>query len=53
MGVECEDGNAHLVAPTSDTVLLTVRDVSVPAGRLGLVADRAAQAARRWLERLA
>jgi predicted regulator of Ras-like GTPase activity (Roadblock/LC7/MglB family) len=53
VGVECEDGNAHLVAPTPDTVLLTVRDVSVPAGRLGLVADRAAQAARRWLERLA
>lgn len=53
VGVECEDGNAHLVAPTAGTVLLTVRDVSVPAGRLGLIADRAAQAARRWLEGLA
>ncbi len=53
LGVECEDGNAHLVAPTAETVLLTVRDVSVPAGRLGLVAERAAQAARRWLERVA
>ena len=53
VGVECEDGNAHLVAPTAETVLLTVRDVSVPAGRLGLIADRAAQAARRWLEGLA
>ena len=49
VGVECDDGNAHLVAPTADTVLLTVRDVSVPAGRVALVADRAAQAARRWL----
>lgn len=53
VAVECEDGNAHLVAPTAETVLLTVRDVSVPAGRLGLIADRAAQAARRWLEELA
>ena len=52
VAVECEDGNAHLLAPTADTVLLTVRDVSVPAGRLALVADRAAQAARRWLEGL-
>ena len=49
VAVECADGNAHLVAPTADTVLLTVRDVSVPAGRLAIVADRAAQAARRWL----
>jgi tetratricopeptide (TPR) repeat protein len=53
VAVECEDGNAHLVAPTADTILLTVRDVSVPAGRLAIVADRAAQAARRWLEGLA
>lgn len=52
VAVECEDGNAHLVAPTADTVLLTVRDVSVPAGRLAIVAERAAQAARRWLEGL-
>ena len=52
VGVECDDGNAHLVAPTADTVLLTVRDVSVPAGRVALVADRAAQAARRWLDGL-
>jgi hypothetical protein len=29
-----------------------VRDVSVPAGRLAIVADRAARAARRWLEGL-
>ena len=52
VAVECEDGNAHLVAPTAETVLLTVRDVSVPAGRLAIVAERAAQAARRWLEGL-
>lgn len=50
---ECARGNAHLVAPTAATILLTVRDASVPAGRLALLADRAAQVARRWLEGLA
>ncbi len=50
---ECTRGNAHLVAPTATTILLTVRDASVPAGRLALLADRAAQVARRWLEGLA
>ncbi|MEO8226873.1 MAG: tetratricopeptide repeat protein [Gemmatimonadota bacterium] len=50
---ECARGNAHLVAPTATTILLTVRDASVPAGRLALLADRAAQVARRWLEGLA
>lgn len=50
---ECTRGNAHLVAPTATTILLTVRDASVPAGRLALLADRAAQVARRWLEELA
>ncbi len=52
VSVECPDGNMHLVAPTPETVLLTVRDIGVPAGRLALLADRAAQAARRWLEGL-
>jgi tetratricopeptide (TPR) repeat protein len=52
LGLECEYGNAHLVAPSAESILLTVRDVSVPAGRLALVADRAAQVARRWLEGL-
>ena len=53
LAVECGDGNLHLSAPSADTVLLTVRDASVPAGRLAILADRAGQAARRWLERLA
>jgi predicted regulator of Ras-like GTPase activity (Roadblock/LC7/MglB family) len=52
VGLECAFGNAHLVAPSAESILLTVRDVSVPAGRLALVADRAAQVARRWLEGL-
>ena len=53
LAVECGDGNLHLSAPSAETVLLTVRDASVPAGRLAILADRAGQAARRWLERLA
>lgn len=53
VAVECPDGNLHLTPPTDSTVLLTVRDAGVPAGRLALLAERAAHAARRWLERLA
>ena len=49
VSAECGDGNLHLCAPTPDAVLLTVRDTSIPAGRLALLADRAAAAARRWL----
>jgi tetratricopeptide (TPR) repeat protein len=44
--------NLELRAPTSDSVLLLVRSREVPPGRLGLLADRAAGAARRWLEEL-
>lgn len=53
VSVESADGNLHLTAPTEATVLLTVRDAGVPAGRLAILADRAGEAARRWLERLA
>ncbi len=53
LSVESTDGTLHLTAPTDGTVLLTVRDASVPAGRLAILAERAGEAARRWLERLA
>jgi predicted regulator of Ras-like GTPase activity (Roadblock/LC7/MglB family) len=53
LSVESTDGTLHLTAPTDSTVLLTVRDASVPAGRLAILAERAGEAARRWLERLA
>ncbi|HET8634106.1 MAG TPA: hypothetical protein VFL88_08150 [Gemmatimonadales bacterium] len=49
---ECGSGNLHLSAPSDDTVLLTTRDASVPAGRLAVIAERAGAAARRWLERV-
>jgi hypothetical protein len=42
-----------VLAPTPATVLLLLRDARVPVGRLGLIAEQAARAARGWLERLA
>jgi len=55
MGLSAEgpQGNVHLTAPTSDALLLVVRDRSVPMGRLAVIAQRAALIARRWLERQA
>jgi tetratricopeptide (TPR) repeat protein len=49
IAVESPDGNLFLVAPTPDTVLLTMRDPSLPMARLGLIAERAARDARAWL----
>jgi tetratricopeptide (TPR) repeat protein len=51
IAVEAPDGNLFLLAPTPDTVLLTVRDSSLPMARLGLIAERAARDAREWLGR--
>lgn len=50
IAVESPEGNLYLVAPTPDTMLLTVRDASLPLARLGLIAERAARDARAWLE---
>lgn len=52
--ISLEGGPAHfeLRAPTPDTALLLTRPRSIPAGRLAMLADRAAAAARRWLEEL-
>jgi tetratricopeptide (TPR) repeat protein len=50
IAVESPEGNLYLVAPTPETMLLTVRDPSLPMARLGLIADRAARDARAWLE---
>ncbi|HEU4682381.1 MAG TPA: tetratricopeptide repeat protein [Gemmatimonadales bacterium] len=51
IAVESPEGNLFLVAPTSETLLLTVRGPSLPMARLGLIAERAAKEARAWLER--
>lgn len=52
--ISLEGGPAHfeLRPPTIDSVLLITRPSEIPAGRLGMLADRAAAAARRWLEEL-
>jgi tetratricopeptide (TPR) repeat protein len=50
IAVESPEGNLYLVAPTPSTMLLTVRDTSLPMARLGLIAERAAREAREWLE---
>jgi predicted regulator of Ras-like GTPase activity (Roadblock/LC7/MglB family) len=51
IAVESPEGNLFLVAPTPDTLLLTVREASLPMARLGLIAERAAREAREWLGR--
>ncbi len=48
--VEAERQNLYLGEPVEDTLLLLARDRSVPAGRLAVIAQRAAAAATRWLE---
>jgi tetratricopeptide (TPR) repeat protein len=51
--ITAESPDAHLVLtqPTADTILFASRPPSLPVGRVTLLADRAARAARRWLER--
>lgn len=53
VAAETGDANLFLCAPTPDSLLLLVRDSSVPIGRLAHQAERASESARRWLERLA
>jgi Flp pilus assembly protein TadD/predicted regulator of Ras-like GTPase activity (Roadblock/LC7/MglB family) len=47
---EAEGGTLHVSRPAEDALLLLARDRSVPAGRMGILAVRAADIARRWLE---
>ena len=51
VAAEGNGGHVHLTAPTGDALLLVVRDRAVPMGRLAIIAQRAAMAARRWLEK--
>jgi len=50
IAIESPDGHLVLAQPTPDTVLLAARDPSLPIGRVGFLAERAARAARAWLE---
>ncbi|TFG54342.1 MAG: hypothetical protein E4H37_00445 [Gemmatimonadales bacterium] len=52
LAAESPDGHLFVVAPTPETLLVLVREQSVPLGRLGVVADHAAGVARAWLEGL-
>ena len=47
---EGEQGHLHLSAPSASALLLLARDKSIPSGRLAILAARAAEVARRWLE---
>jgi predicted regulator of Ras-like GTPase activity (Roadblock/LC7/MglB family) len=51
LSAEGQGGHVYLVQPTPESLLLLMRDRSLPLGRLGLLAQRAAQVARQWLER--
>lgn len=51
LSAEAESGHLHVARPTDQTLLLVLRDKSVPLGRIAFIAERAANAARRWLDR--
>jgi tetratricopeptide (TPR) repeat protein len=53
LAAEGQLGHVHLAQPGPDALLLVVRDRAVPMGRLAIIAQRAAVAARRWLEQQA
>ena len=50
MLTEGPGGNMHVSRPAEDALLVVVRDRSVPAGRLAMLAQKAAAVARHWLE---
>jgi tetratricopeptide (TPR) repeat protein len=50
--LESSDGHFVLVRPTGETVLLAAREQSLPMARVVLLAERAARAAKRWLEQV-
>jgi len=51
LAAEGGEGNVFLKQPSPEAMLLVVRERGVPMGRLAVIANRAAQAASRWLER--
>ena len=51
LSAEGQQGNVHLAHPTSDALLLVVRERGIPLGRLTILAQRATLMARRWLEK--
>jgi predicted regulator of Ras-like GTPase activity (Roadblock/LC7/MglB family) len=51
LSAEGQHGNVHLAHPTSEALLLIVRERGMPLGRLAILAQRATAMARRWLEK--
>jgi tetratricopeptide (TPR) repeat protein len=51
LSAEGRAGNVHLAQPSTEALLLVVRERGVPLGRLAILAQRATAMARRWLER--
>ncbi len=52
LAIESPGGSCYLVAPTPESLLFTARGADLPMGRVARLAERAAGAARRWLEGL-
>jgi predicted regulator of Ras-like GTPase activity (Roadblock/LC7/MglB family) len=50
--IESSDAHFVLVRPTGESILLAAREPSLPMARVALVAERAARAAKSWLERV-
>ncbi|MEP6571132.1 MAG: hypothetical protein ABJD11_00495 [Gemmatimonadota bacterium] len=50
VSVETGEWNFSLVQPTPDTCLIAARPADLPVGQVGFLAERAAKAARQWLE---
>jgi predicted regulator of Ras-like GTPase activity (Roadblock/LC7/MglB family) len=50
MAIDGPGGNLYLSRPNEHSLLVVARDRSVPVGRLTLLAARAAEVARKWLE---
>jgi predicted regulator of Ras-like GTPase activity (Roadblock/LC7/MglB family)/Tfp pilus assembly protein PilF len=53
LSVEGRAAHVHVCRPRGDALLAIMRDRAMPLGRLAVIAQRAAHAARRWLERQA
>jgi tetratricopeptide (TPR) repeat protein len=49
IALESPDGHVVLTTASAETVLVAAREASLPMGRVTLLAERAARAARAWL----
>jgi len=50
--VQAPGANLQIVAPDAESVLLLAREAGMPLGRLAMLSERAAAAAREWLQGL-